>query len=88
MKNKLHSTEEIIRILGHADGGQTVESVCREHNISEATFYRWRKKYGDMDLADARRLKELEKENAELKKMLAESMLENRVLKEVNSKKW
>ena len=88
MKNKLHSTEEIIRILRQADGGQTVETVFREHNISEATFYRWRKKYGDMDLSDARRLEELEKENAELKKMLAESMLENRVLKEVNSKKW
>ena len=88
MKNKLHSTEGIIRILRQADGGQTVETVCREHNISEATFYRWRKKYSDMDLSDARRLKELAKENAELKKMLAESMLEHRVLKEVNSKKW
>ena len=64
MKNKLHSTEGIIRILRQADGGQTVETVCREHNISEATFYRWRKKYSDMDLSDARRLKELEKENA------------------------
>ena len=51
-------------------------------------FYRWKKKYGDMELADAKRLKALEKENAELKKMLAESMLENRVLKEVNAKKW
>lgn len=88
MKNKLHSTEEIIGILRQADSGRTVESVCREHNISEASFHRWRKKYGDMDLADAKRLKELKKENAELKKMLAESMLENRVLKEVNSKKW
>ena len=86
IKNKLHSTEEIIRILRQAGGGRTVDSVCRKHNISEASFYRWRKKYGDMDLADAKRHKELEKENAELKKMLAESMLENRVLKEVNSK--
>ena len=58
------------------------------NNISEQTFYRWKKKYGDMELADAKRLKELEKENVELKKMLAEAMLENRVLKEVNSKKW
>ena len=62
--------------------------MCRQHNISEQTFYRWKKKYGGMELADARRLKELEKENAELKKMLAEAMLENRVLKEVNAKKW
>ncbi len=88
MKGKTHSTEEIIRILRQADGGKTAHSVCREHNISEQTYYRWKKKYGDMELADARRLKELEKENAELKKMLAESMLENRVLKEANSKKW
>jgi len=70
MKGKAHSTEEIIRILRQADGGETALSVCREHHISEQTFYRWKKKYG------------------ELKKMLAESLLENRVLKEVNSKKW
>ena len=88
MKGKTHSTEEIIRILPQADGGNTAQSVGREHNISEQTYYRWKKKYGDMELADAKRLKELEKENSELKKMLAESMLENRVLKEVNSKKW
>ena len=87
MKQKIHSTEEVIRILRQADGGQTAQAVCREHNISEQTFYRWKKKYGGMELADARRLKELEKENAELKKMLAESMLENRILKEVNAKK-
>ena len=88
MKQKQHSTEEIIRILRQADGDETVESICRAHTISRATFHRLRRKYGDMDLADAKRLKELEKENGELKKMLAESMLENRVLKEVNSKKW
>lgn len=88
MKGKTHSTEEIIRILRQGDGGNTTQSVCRQHNISEQTYYRWKKKYGDMELADAKRLKELEKENAELKKLLAESMLENRVLKEVNSKKW
>jgi len=70
MKGKTHSTEEIIRILRPADGGETALSVCREHHISEQTFYRWKKKYG------------------ELKKMLAESMLENRVFKEVNSTKW
>ena len=87
MKQKQHSTEEIIRILRQSDTDQTVESMCRESNISKATFHRWKRKYGDMDIADAKRLKELEKENAELKKMLAESMLENRVLKEVNSKK-
>jgi len=88
MKQKKHSTEEIIRILRQADGDGTIESICRQRNISKATFHRWRRKYGDMDLADAKRLKELERENAELKKMLAESMLKNRVLEEVNAKKW
>jgi len=88
MKQKQHSTEEIIRILREAEEDQTVEDVCREHNISQATFHRWKRKYGDMDLADAKRLKELEKENGELKKLLAESMLKIRVLEEVNSKKW
>ena len=88
MQQKHHSTEEIIRILRQSDTDKTVESICRESNISKATFHRWNLKYGDMDIADAKRLKELEKENAELNKMLAESMLENRVLKEVNSKKW
>ena len=88
MKQKQHSSEEIIRILWQAEEDQTVEDLCREHNISKATFHRWKRKYGDMDLADAKRLKELEKENCELKKMLAESMLKIRVLDEVNSKKW
>ena len=88
MKQKHHSTEEIIRILRQADTDQTIESVCREHNLSKATFHRWKRKYGAMDIADAKRLKELKKENAELKKMLAEAMLKNRVLEEVNSKKW
>jgi len=88
MKRKVHSVEEIIRILRQADGGETAQAVCREHNISEQTFYRWQQKYGGMDLADAKRLKEVEKENRELKKMLAESMLKIRVLEEVNSKKW
>ena len=88
MKGKTHKTEEMIRILRQADGGETAQAIYRKHNISEQTFYRWKKKYGALELADAKRLKEFEKENAELKKMLAESMLENRVLKEVNSKKW
>ena len=88
MKQKQHSTAEIIRILRQGETGRTVEDLCRGHNISKATFHRWKRKYGDMDLADAKRLKELDKENGELKKMLAESMLKIRVLEEVNSKKW
>lgn len=88
MKQKRHTTEEIIRILREADGGKTVPEVCREHNVSEQSYYRWRKKYGNMEVADARRLRELERENVELKKMLAEALLKNRVLEEVNAKKW
>lgn len=88
MKRKRHTTEEIIRILRNADGGQTVEEVCRDANISEQTFYRWRRKYGRMEMADAKRYKELENENAELKKMLADEMLKNRVLNETLQKKW
>ena len=88
MKKKRHTTEEIIRLLRQADGGQTVEQVCREANVSEQTFYRWRRKYGRMEMADAKRLKELENENAELKKMLAEEMLKSRVLEETLKKKW
>ena len=88
MKRKRHTTEEIIKILRKADGEQTVEEVCREANISEQTFYRWRRKYGRREMADAKRFKELEKENAELKKMLADEMLKNRVLNETLKKKW
>lgn len=88
MKQKRHKTEEIIRILRQADGEQTVETVCREHNISEQTFYRWRRKYGRMELSDARKLKEVSDENSELKKMLADALLKNRVLEETLSKKW
>jgi putative transposase len=88
MKRKRHSTEEIIRILRNADGKKTVEEVCREANISEQTFYRWRRKYGRMEMADAKRFKELENENSELKKMLADEMLKSRVLEETLKKKW
>ena len=88
MKQKRYTTEQIIRILRQADSGQTIEEICREHNISEGSFYRWKKKYGDMDLADAKRLKEMEKENSELKKVVAELMLDNRILRKVNAKKW
>ncbi len=88
MRKKRHKTEEIIGILRKADGGQSVEEVCREANICAQTFYRWRRKYGRMELADAKRLKELENENSELKKMLADEMLKNRVLGETLRKKW
>ncbi|MEM7147550.1 MAG: transposase [Verrucomicrobiota bacterium] len=72
MKKKRNSTEEIIRILRMADGGKSVEEVCRKANISEQTCYRWRRKYGRMEMAAAKRIKDLENENLELKKMLAD----------------
>lgn len=88
MKQKRHTTEGIIRILREADSGKNIEAVCRAHNIATASFYRWRKKYGGMELKDARKYRQLEKENAELKQMLADSLLKIRVLEEVNAKKW
>ena len=88
MKGKRYTTEEKIRILREADGGErSAAELCREANISEVTFHRWKKQFGHMDVNEARRLKELERENSELKKMLAESLLKNRVLEFVCEKK-
>lgn len=87
MKGKRHTTEEKIRALREVDGGRSVREMCQEKNISEATYHRWRSQFGMMDLNEARRLKELERENSELKKMLAESLLKNRVLEAVCEKK-
>ena len=80
MKKKRHTVEQIIRILREADSGQSAEEVCRKHNISSQTFYRWRSKYGGMELKEAQRLRELEKENTELKKLLADQMLKAKAL--------
>ena len=88
MKGKRYTTEDKIRILREADGGErSAADLCREANISEVTFHRWKKQFGHMDVNEARRLKELERENSELKKMLAEEMLKNRVLSYVCEKK-
>ena len=87
MKGKKHTTKDQIRILREADGGRSIVELCREKNISEVTFHRWKKQFGQMDLSEAKRLKALERENTELKKMLAESLLKNRVLEAVCEKK-
>lgn len=87
MKGKKYTTEEKIRILRQADGGQSIAEVCREHNLTQVSFHRWKKQFGHMEVNEAKRLKELERENTELKKMLADSLLENRVLKFVCEKK-
>ncbi len=89
MKKTRRTTEQIIRILREAEAnGMKSEAVCRLHNISAQTYYRRKKKYGGMGLKEARRLRALEKENTELKKMVAEQALDIRMLKELNSKKW
>lgn len=85
---KRHSEEQIIRILREAEAkAMPIRDVCKQHNISEQTFYRWRDKYGGMEVADARRLKELEAENAKLKRMVADQMLVIDGLKEFSRKK-
>jgi putative transposase len=85
---KRHSEEQIIRILREAERSETsIREVCRQHNITEQTLYRWRNKYGGMDVADARRLKDLESENARLKRLVAEQMLVIDGLKEFSRKK-
>lgn len=85
---KRFSEEQIIGFLREADKGVPVKELCRKHGFSEASFYLWRSKFGGMDVSDAKRLKSLEAENAKLKKLLAESMLENEVIKEALRKKW
>jgi putative transposase len=87
MKGKRYTTEDKIRMLREADGGRSLVELCREKNISEVTFHRWKKQFGQMDLNEAKRLKELERENTELKKMLAEALLAKRVLEYVGEKK-
>jgi len=88
MKGKRYTTEEKIRILREADRGEkSIQDICRAENVSEVTFHPWKKQFGHMEINEARRLKELERENNELKKMLAESLLKNRVLEAVCEKK-
>jgi putative transposase len=88
MKRSRFTEEQIIGMLKEQESGAKTADVCRKHGVSEATFYKWKAKYGGMDVSEARRLKALEDENARLKKLLAEAMLDNAVLKEISSKKW
>ena len=85
---KRFTEEQIIGFLREAERGVAVKDLCRRHGFSDASYYLWRSKYGGMDVSDARRLKTLASENARLKKLLAESMLENEVSREALRKKW
>jgi putative transposase len=88
MNRSRFTEEQIIGILREQEARMKTADVCRKHGISEATFYKYKAKFGGMDVSDARKLKALEDENAKLKKLLAEAMLDNAMLKDVASKKW
>ena len=88
MKRSRFTEEQIIGILREQEAGVPVADLCRKHGLSSPTFYKWKAKYGGMDVSEARRLKALEEENAKLKRMLADSMLDNVALKYLLGKKW
>jgi len=88
MKRSRFSEEQIIAILKEQEAGAKTADVCRKHGISDVTFYKWKSKYGGMEASDAKRLKALEDENAKLKRLLAETMPGNAMLKDIAAKKW
>ena len=88
MKRKRFSEEQIIVVLKENEAGAKIDDLCRRHGISTATFYSWRKKYGGMDASEAKRLRELEAENAKLKRIVADQMLDMSAMKELLAKNW
>jgi len=88
MKRSRFTEEQIIGILREQEAGVATAEVCRRHGVSSATFYKWKARFGGMDVSEARRLKALEDENAKLKRMLADAMLDNVALKDLLGKKW
>jgi putative transposase len=88
MRSSRFKEEQIIAILREQEAGAATAEVCRRHGVSTATFYKWKAKYGGLEVSDARRLKTLEAENAKLKKLLAEAMLDNVMLKDLTTKKF
>ena len=88
MKRSRFSEEQVIGILREAQAGSPVKAVCAAHNISAATYHAWKRKYGGMDVDEARRLRALEEENSRLKRLVADQAVQIQILKEVNAKKW
>lgn len=88
MKGKKFTEEQIIKVLKQAESGVPAKELCRQHAIAQATFYKWKAKFGGMEVSDAKKLKALEMENSRLKRLVADLTLDNQVLKDVNSKKW
>lgn len=88
MKQSRFSEEQIIGLLKQNEAGVAATQICRENGISESTFYKWKSKFGGMNVSEAKRLRQLEEENNRLKRLLADSMLDNAALKDVLSKKW
>jgi putative transposase len=88
MRRSRFSEEQIIAILKEQEAGLPTADVCRRHGVSSATFYKWKAKFGGLEVSEAKRLRQLEDENAKLKKLLAEAMLDNAMLKEITVKKW
>jgi len=88
MRSSRFSDEQIIGMIKEQEAGMPTAEVCRKHGISTGSFYKYKAKFGGMEVSDARKLKALEDENAKLKKLLAEQMLDNAMLRDVNSKKW